>query len=72
MTSYLVVRFFSIPLMVAISADLNSKCITILNRKLDEEIYTEQPNSFEVKGDEHKVCHFRCSKWSKQSSSNRT
>jgi len=58
-----VVRFETVRLILALSAlenwyitglDVKS---TFLYRKLDEEIYMEQPEGFKIKGLEHKVFH---------------
>jgi Reverse transcriptase (RNA-dependent DNA polymerase) len=57
-----VVRFTSIRLILAIVADLNLELhqmdvkTAFLNGNLEKEIYMEQPASFVVEGQEHKVC----------------
>jgi Reverse transcriptase (RNA-dependent DNA polymerase) len=57
-----VVRLTSIRLILAIIVNLNLELyqmdvkITFLNGNLEDEIYMEQPVSFVIKGQEHKVC----------------
>lgn len=60
-TFSLVIRFFSLCLMLENVASLNLELsqvgakTTLLNEELDKEVYIEQPTSFEVKGNEQKV-----------------
>jgi Reverse transcriptase (RNA-dependent DNA polymerase) len=56
------VRFTSIRLILAIVTGLDLELhqmdvkIVFLNGNMEEEIYMEQPASFVVEGQEHKVC----------------
>ena len=62
-----VVRLTSIRLILAIVARMDLKLhqmdvkTVFLNRKLDEEIYMDQPLGFELKGQERKVCKLKTS-----------
>ncbi|KAK2991288.1 hypothetical protein RJ640_024553 [Escallonia rubra] len=70
-----VVRFASIRLILAIVAQQDLELFhmdvktAFLNGKLDEEIYMAQPEGFEVKGHERKVCHLKRSIYSLKQSS---
>lgn len=64
-TFFLVIKFALIHLTLTIVVYLDVKLYqidvktTFLNRKLDDEIYMDQPTSFVVEDEKHKVCELR-------------